>query len=122
MTKGELKRHDEFIVCKLKEVCNDIMNKREFTRADIINAFNLFTDAIIYGKDPTDKKNTIRVYYRKGKSAGVTYIDCYNVISVGHIGNNSYKVLYVNENNEMDSLQIDKYLVVSIEGVPEVSK
>lgn len=56
MTKGELKRHDEYIVCKLKEVCNDIMNKRDFTRSDIINAFNVFTDAIIRGNVATSKK------------------------------------------------------------------
>lgn len=115
--KGDIKRHDEYIVCKVKQLCSDLLNQREFTRKDLIDAFSKFSYAILHEEDKKPIKNTIRVFYKKGTNGPVSFIDCYNMISTGHIGNNHYRIMFTNENGEDDTMQIDKYLVVSVEGI-----
>lgn len=109
MTKDDIK-------CKVRDAYDSLMKNRDLSRIDILNAFeNLIQDLTNTGI-PAPMENCMRVYYRRNKNSEVESIECYTLISVGHIGNNHYRVLY-NKDGVEKYFQIDKCNLVGVEGI-----
>lgn len=106
----------EDIICKIKDEYDTLMKNRDLTRIDILNAFEHLIKVLTLKETPTPVKNCMRVYYRRNKNSDVESVECYALISVGHIGNNHYRVIY-NKNGVEKYFQIDKCNLVGVEGI-----
>lgn len=106
----------EEIVCKVKDEYDTLMKNRDLTRIDILNAFEHLIKVLTLKDIPAPTKNLMRVYFRRNKNSEVETIECYALISVGHIGNNHYRVIY-NKNGVEKYFQIDKCNLVGVEGI-----
>ena len=81
----------EDIICKVKDEYDTLMKNRDLTRMDILNAFEHLIKVLTLKETPAPVKNCMRVYYRRNKNSEVESVECYALISVGHIGNNHYE-------------------------------
>lgn len=106
----------EEIVCKVKDEYDTLMKNRDLTRIDILNAFEHLIKVLTLKDIPAPTKNLMRVYFRRNKNSEVETIECYALISVGHIGNNHYRVIY-NKDGVEKYFQIDKCNLVGVEGI-----
>ena len=106
----------EDIICKVKDEYDTLMKNRDLTRMDILNAFEHLIKVLTLKETPAPVKNCMRVYYRRNKNSEVESVECYALISVGHIGNNHYRVLY-NKDGAEKYFQIDKCNLVGVEGI-----
>ncbi len=106
----------EEIVCKVKDEYDTLMKNRDLTRIDILNAFEHLIKVLTLKDIPAPTKNLMRVYFRRNKNSDVETIECYALISVGHIGNNHYRVIY-NKDGVEKYFQIDKCNLVGVEGI-----
>lgn len=104
------------IICKIKDEYDALMRNRDLTRIDILNAFESLAHTLTTTEISAPMENCMRVYYRGNKNSEVESIECYTLISVGHIGNNHYRVLY-NKNGVEKNFQIDKCNLVGVEGI-----
>ena len=109
MTKEEMK-------CKVRDAYDKLMKNRDLTRIDILNAFENLAYELTSTEIPAPMENCMRVYYRRNKNSEVESVECYTLISVGHIGNNHYRVLY-NKDGVEKYFQIDKCNLVGVEGI-----
>jgi hypothetical protein len=103
------------IICAVKDSYDKLIKLRDISRNDILNVFEDLTAKLII-HPRTFKVNCMRVYFRRHKNDDVESIECYELVSLGHIGNNHYKIIY-NKNGFEESIQIDKYNLVSVEGI-----
>ena len=106
----------EDIICKVKDEYDTLMKNRDLTRIDILNAFEHLIKVLTLKDIPAPTKNLMRVYFRRNKNSEVETIECYALISVGHIGNNHYRVIY-NKDGVEKYFQIDKCNLVGVEGI-----
>ena len=106
----------EDIICKVKDEYDTLMKNRDLTRIDILNAFEHLIKVLTLKDIPAPTKNLMRVYFRRNKNSEVEIIECYALISVGHIGNNHYRVIY-NKDGVEKYFQIDKCNLVGVEGI-----
>lgn len=106
----------EDIICKVKDEYDTLMKNRDLTRIDILNAFEHLIKVLTLKETPAPVKNCMRVYYRRNKNSDVESVECYALVSVGHIGNNHYRVYY-NKNDIEKYFQIDKCNLVGVEGI-----
>ena len=107
---------NEDIKCKVRDEYDRLMKNRDLTRIDILNAFENLIHDLTCTEIPAPMENCMRVYYRRNKNSEVESIECYTLISVGHIGNNHYRVLY-NKDGVEKYFQIDKCNLVGVEGI-----
>lgn len=104
------------IKCEIVNVYDKLMKNRDLTRIDILNAFEELKLRLTRTEIIAPMENCMRVYYRRHKNDDVESIECYTLISLGHIGNNHYRVLY-NEKGKEKHFQIDKCNLVGVEGI-----
>lgn len=107
---------NEDIKCKVRDEYDRLMKNRDLTRIDILNAFENLIHDLTCTETPAPMENCMRVYYRRNKNSEVESVECYTLISVGHIGNNHYRVLY-NKDGVEKYFQIDKCNLVGVEGI-----
>ena len=109
-------KSDNDIVCTIRDEYDTLMRNRDLTRVDILKAFENLAYKLTRTYVPAPMENCMRVYYRRNKNSEVESIECYSLISVGHIGNNHYRVLY-NKDGVERNFQIDKCNLVGVEGI-----
>ena len=106
----------EDMICIIRDEYDSLMKNRDITRLDIIKAFTSLSTRLTCKPLPAPEPNFMRIYYRPHKNSEVESIECYGLISLGHIGNNHYKIMY-NKDGYEKYLQIDKCNLIGIEGI-----
>lgn len=107
---------NEEIKCKIRDEYDSLMRIRDLSRKDILDAFENLIHDLTRTETPATMENCMRIYYRRNKNSEVETMECYALISVGHIGNNHYRVIY-NKKGIERFFQIDKCNLVGVEGI-----